>query len=159
VKLSCFCPDFTGDEFDNLDLKEIDLAGRSFYMLKTPMVSHFPINPEIRIEKTLKEIEEKGYQTVSPLFVLFEDGLLVGSIMVEIVKPSVKDSNIKTFDKLILMGKAYTGPRYLVPKALKQFDRYLMSKQIMTNDFYFWYHSCKVCEKQKGGRAVILAKI
>jgi len=66
-------------------------------MLKTPMVSHFPINPEIRIEKTLKEIEEKGYQTVSPLFVLFEDGLLVGSIMVEIVKPSVKDSNIKTF--------------------------------------------------------------
>jgi len=142
VKLRCFCPDFTGEEFNNLDLKEIDLSGRSFYILKTPMVSHFPINPEIKIEKTLKELEEKGYQTVSPLFVLFEDGLLVGNIMVEIVKPSVKDSNVKTFDKLRLMGKAYTGPGYLVPKALKKFDGYLMSKQIMTNDFFFWYHSC-----------------
>ncbi|WP_418792033.1 hydrolase [Phosphitispora sp. TUW77] len=159
MKLHCFCPDLTEEQFDNMDLTEIDLSGRSFYISKMPMVSHFPMNPEIKIQKTLKEIEEKGYRTVSPLFVLFEDGLLMGNIMIEIVKPPAKDSNIKTFNKLRLISKAYKGPKHLVPKALKQFDGYLILKQIITADFFFWYHSCKVCEKQKGGRTIILAKI
>ncbi len=159
MKLRCFCPEFTEEEFDSMELKELDLSGKYFYMSKTPMVSHFPMNPEVKIEKTLKEIEEKGYRTVSPLFVLFKDGLFSGNIMIEIVSPNDKDSHVKAFDKLRLLGKTYKGPRYLVPKALKKFDGYLMSKQMMITEFFFWYHSCKVCEKQKGGRAVILGKI
>lgn len=159
MNIRCCCRDLTAEEFADLDLKEIDLTDRTFYVSKTPMVSHFPVNPEIKIQKTLAQIEKKGFKTVSPLFVIFEDGLFVGNIMVEIVKPSVKDENVRTIGDLKLMARTYTGPKYLVPKALKQFDAYLMSKKFLTTDFYFWYHSCKECEKTRGSRTVILGKI
>ena len=159
MEIRCFCPELTEQEFDELDLKEIDLSGRTFYYSKIPMVSHFPVNPEIKIEKTLKEVEEKGYQTVSPRFIIFEDGLLIGNVMVEIVKPSARDNNVKTIDKLRLAGKTFKGPKFLVPKELKKFDGYLMSQKILTTDFFFWYHSCKKCEKQKGPRTIILGKM
>ncbi len=159
MRLHCFCPDLSPEEFATLDLQELDLSGKTFYTSKIPMVSHFPMNPEIKIEKTLREIESKGYRTVSPLFVIFEDGLLMGRIMIEIVDPSVKDENVKKFNSLKLMGKTFTGPKYLVPKALKQFDRYLMSQKLLTTEFYFWYHSCKKCEKEKGDRTVILGRV
>ena len=123
------------------------------------MVSHFPLNPELKIEKTMREIERKGYQTVAPLFAIFEDGLLSGKVMIEIVKPTVKDSDVMTMTELKLVGKSFTGPKHLVPKALKQFDGYLMGQRILTTDYYFWYHSCKNCEKEKGPRTVIFGKV
>jgi len=123
------------------------------------MIAHFPINPELKIEKTVKEIEGKGYTIVRPPFIIFEDGMLLGSLMIEIVKPSGKDSNVRTMRDLKLAGQCFNGPKHLVPKALKQFDRYLMSKKHLTTDFFFWYHSCKKCEKEKGCRTVILGKI
>ncbi len=159
MKYKCFCPDLTHDQFQDLDLKEIDLSGRIFYIAKAPMVSHFPINPELKIEKTIREIERKGYRTVTPLFVMFEDGMLMGSIFIEIEKPDSRDSSVKTFGPVRMIAKSYTGPKYLVPKALKEFDGYLMSQNIITSDFYFWYHSCKECEKAKGNRTVILGKV
>ena len=159
MKIPCFCPDLSEEEFSALDISQFDLSGKTFYCSNIPMVSHFPMNPELKIEKTLAEIEKKGFRTVSPLFVIFKDGLLVGKLMIEIVKPSVKDDSVLTLDKLKLIGKTFTGPKYLVPKALKEFDRYLMSQMVMTTDFYFWYHSCKQCEKKKGNRTVIMGKI
>ncbi|PKM81599.1 MAG: hypothetical protein CVU89_08890 [Firmicutes bacterium HGW-Firmicutes-14] len=159
MDIRCHCPDLTTEEFAELDLKEFDLSGRTFYTSKTPMVSHFPMNPEIKIEKTLKEIKNKGFQAVSPFFIIFEDGLLAGRIMVEIEPPSAKDNNIRTPGNLKLLGKAFTGPKFLVPKALKQFDGYLMSKKVLTTEFFFWYHSCKNCEKEKGSRTVILGRV
>ncbi|MHB9094329.1 MAG: hydrolase [Eubacteriales bacterium] len=158
MNLRCFCPELTAEEFTGLDLMEFDLSGKTFYFSRTPMVSHFPMNPEIKIEKTLKEIKAKGFQTAAPLFAIFEDGLLSGKIMIEIVKPSVKDSDIRTLSDLKLIGRNFTGPKHLVPKALKQFDSYLMSQKVMTTEFFFWYHSCKVCEKEKGNRTIILGK-
>lgn len=159
MKYRCFCPDLSKDEFKALDLNELNLTGRTFYVAKTPMVSHFPVNPEHKIEKTIKEIEKKGYQTVSPLFVMFEDGLLMGSVLIEIVKPAVEDSSLRTFGPVQLVGRSYTGPKFLVPKALREFDRDLMNQNILTSDFYFWYHSCKECEKIKGSRTIILGKV
>jgi len=159
MRLHCFCPDLSLEDFAALDLQELDLSGKTFYTSKLPMLSHFPMNPEIKIEKTLREIESKGYRTVSPLFVIFEDGLLMGRIMIEIVDPSVKDEYVKKFNSLKLVGKTFTGPKYLVPKALKQFDGYLMSQKLLTTEFYFWYHSCKKCEKEKGDRTVILGRV
>jgi len=155
----CYCPELTGEDFSALDLRETDLSGKTFYVSKIPVISHFPMNPELKTEKVLQEIEKKGFRTVSPLFVIFEDGLFMGRIMVEIVKPSVKDSNVETINDLKLIGKTFTGPKYLVPKALKQFDSYLMSKRHLTTKFYFWYHSCPKCEKEKGIRTVIFGKI
>lgn len=155
----CFCPDLSQEEFQELDFREFDLSGKTFYVSKTAMLSHFPVNPELKIEKTLKEIEDNGFQLVSPLFVIFEDGMLSGHILVEIVKPSSRDSRVRTMKSLKLMAKCFTGPKYLVPKALKQFDNELMSKNINTSNFYFWYHSCKKCERKKGSRTVILGKI
>lgn len=159
MKVPCYCPDLSEQEFSELDLQEFDLSGKTFYCSKTPMVSHFPMNPELKIEKTLAEIEKKGFRAVSPLFAVFQDGLLVGNIMIEIVKPSVTDSSVRTLGEIKLTGRTFTGPKYLVPKALKEFDRYLMQQNIMTTDFYFWYHSCKQCEKTKGNRTVIMGKI
>lgn len=155
----CFCPDLTNEEFQELDFKEFDLSGKTFYISKIAMLSHFPVNPELKIGKILKQIEENGFQLVSPLFVIFEDGMLSGKVLVEIVKPSAPDSSVMTMKSLKLMAKSYTGPKYLVPKALKQFDNELVSKNINTSNFYFWYHSCKKCEKEKGSRTVILGKI
>ncbi len=159
MKVRCFCPELSWEEFAALDLKEMDLSGRTFYTAKLPMVSHFPMNPEIKIEKTLKEIQLKGYETVSPLLALFEDGLFMGRVMIEIVCPSTKAENVETSNNLKLVGRIFSGPKYLVPKALKEFDRHLMSQQLMTTEFYFWYHSCKKCEKEKGDRTVILGRI
>lgn len=155
----CFCPDLSETEFEELDFKEFDLTGKTFYVSKAAMLSHFPVNPELKIEKTIKQIEENGFQLVSPLFVIFEDGMLSGKILVEIVKPSSRDSSVITMQSLKLVAKSYTGPKYLVPKALKQFDNDLVLKNINTSNFYFWYHSCKKCEKEKGSRTVILGKI
>ncbi len=159
MKPRCYCPDLTAEEFAGLDLREFDLSGKTFYTSKTPMVSHFPMNPELKIEKTLREIEGKGFQTVSPLFIIYEDAMLFGKVLVEIVKPSVKDENVVTMGGMKLVGRTFTGPKYLVPKALKQFDAYLMSRKMMTTEFFFWYHSCKLCEKEKGSRTVILGKV
>ncbi len=159
MKPRCFCPELSVEEFAGLDLKEFDFTGKTFYVTKIPIVSHFPMSPEIKIEQTMKEIEKKGYQTAAPLFIIFEDGLLVGKIMIEIIKPSGKDENIQTVADLKLIGRTFKGPRFLVPKALKEFDRYLMSKMISTSEFYFWYHSCRICEKERGTRTLILGKI
>lgn len=159
MKLQCFCPDITSEEFAELDLKEFDLSGKSFYVSRIPMISHFPLNPEIKIEKMLREIEQKGYETVKPLFVIFADGLLMGSVMIEIVRPQANDSSVKTLKDLKLLGKNFIGPKYLVPKALKEFDRHLMTRKVLSTEFYFWYHSCRKCEKEKGSRTVILGKI
>lgn len=159
MQFNCLCPDLTQEEFQRLDLKEFDLSGRTFYIAKTPMISHFPVNPEIKIHKTLNEIEKKGIRPVSPLFVMFEDGLLMGSILIEIEKPVCVDSSIRTFGPVTLIGRVFTGPKFLVPKALREFDHFLMSKNITTSEFYFWYHSCKVCEKTRGCRTVILGRI
>lgn len=159
MEYKCLCPDLSEDEFQGLDLKEFNLSGRTFYITKTPMISHFPVNPELKIRKTVKEIEKKGFQTVSPLFVMFEDGLLMGSIMIEIEKPVSGDSSVRTFEPVKLIGKIFTGPKFLVPKALREFDGFLMSKNVLTSEFYFWYHSCKACEKIKGSRTVILGRV
>lgn len=159
MKPQCFCLDLTEEEFAGLNYKELDFSGKTFYVSKTPMVSHFPMNPELKIEKTLQKIAQKGYQTTAPLFIIFEDGLLFGRILVEIVEPSVKSENVLTINNLKLMASSFAGPKFLVPKALKQFDRYLMAQKNLTTEFYFWYHSCKLCEKEKGGRTVILGKI
>ncbi len=159
MKVRCLCPELSAEEFAQLDLKEFDLSGKTFYELKTPMVSHFPLNPEIKIEKTLLEIEKKGYRPVAPLFIIFEDGLLVGRIMIEIIKPAGKDENVRTTARLKLIGNTFTGPKFLVPKALKQFDCYLVGRDMVTSEFYFWYHSCRICQKEKGDRTVILGRI
>lgn len=159
MKLRCFCPELTEEEFSALDLKEVNLSGRSFYTGRIPMISHFPMNRELKIEKTLQEIERKGYQVVNPLFVIFADGLLAGKIMIEIVKPTVRDSSVITMKDLRLVGKNFKGAQHLVPKALKEFDRYLMSQKVLTTEFYFRYLSCKVCEAQKGNRTVILGRV
>jgi hypothetical protein len=149
----------TEEEFAALDLKEINLSGRSFYVSRLAMISHFPMNRELKIEKTLREISQKGYQTVAPLFIIFADGLFSGKIMVEIVKPSIKDPSVITLKDLKLVGKNFTGAKHLVPKALKEFDRYLMSKKILTTEFYFRYLSCKICEEGKGNRTIIMGRV
>lgn len=159
MKHRCFCPEMTEEEFAALDLKETDLSGRSFYVSRIAMISHFPMNRELKIEKTLDEIAKKGYQVIAPLFIIFADGLLTGKIMVEIVKPSVKDPSVVTLKDVKLAGKNFTGAKHLAPKALKEFDRYLMSQKILTTEFYFRYLSCKMCEKEKGNRTIILGRV
>jgi hypothetical protein len=159
VKIQCYCPDLSKEEFDLKDLSVIDLSGKTFYTSRIPMVSHFPMNPEIKIQKTLAEIEKKGFETVAPLFTIFEDGLLFGRVLIEIIKPSDKEENVVTFTKTKIMCKCFSGAKHLVPKALKEFDGYLMAQKQLTTEFYFWYHSCKLCVKEKGNRTVILGKI
>lgn len=159
MKHQCFCPEMTEEEFAALDLKEINLSGRSFYVSRITMISHFPMNRELKIEKTLHEIIQKGYRVVAPLFVIFADGLLSGKIMIEIVTPSIKDHSVITLKDLKLVGKNFTGAKHLVPKALKQFDRYLMSQKIITTEFYFRYLSCTTCEAEKGNRTIILGRV
>lgn len=159
IKIKCYCPDLPEEQFDDLDLKELDISGKSFYVSNIPMISHFPVNPERKIEKMLAEIDRKGYTVAAPPLVLFEDGMLMGRAMVEIVNLTVKDENVMQISNVKLLGKNFTGPKFLVPKALKQFDGYLMSKDILSTKFYFWYHSCKKCEKEKGSRTIIFGKI
>ena len=159
MRINCYCPDLSNEGFAELDLQELDLSGRTFYTVKLPMISHFPMNPEIKMEKTIREIERKGYQTVAPLFVIVEDSLLAGRLMVEIVKPTGQDKHLHTFQSLKLLGKSFSGPRFLAPKALKEFEQYLVKREIVTSEFFFWYHSCKMCEKEKGQRTVILGRI
>ena len=159
MKHQCFCPEMTKEEFAALDLQQIDLSGRSFYVSRIAMISHFPMNREHKIEKTLDEIAKKGYQVMAPLFIIFADGFLSGKIMVEIVKPLVKDQSVVTLKDVKLAGKNFLGAKHLVPKALKEFDRYLMSQKIMTTEFYFRYLSCKICEQEKGNRTIILGRV
>lgn len=142
-----------------LDLQETDLSGKSFYVAGIAMISHFPMNRELKIEKVLKQITAKGYRTVAPLHIIFADGTFTGKVMVEILKPSAKDPNVVTIKDLKLVGRSFNGPKHLVPKALKEFDRYLMSRKIMTTEFYFRYLSCKICEAEKGNRTIILGRI
>lgn len=157
--MRCFCPDLSSEDLAKLNLKQFDFSGKTFYYTRTPMISHFPMNPELRIEKTIREIEEKGFKIVAPLFTMFEDGLLIGKIMIEILKPQVTDQSIVTFNRMTLVGKSFTGPKYLIPKALKEFNGYLMTQDIFTTEFYFWYHSCKECEKEKGNLTVIFGRV
>lgn len=159
MKAHCYCPDLSAEEFEELDLKEYDLSGRAFYFSRTPMISHFPMNPELKIEKTLKELESKGYEAVRPLFAIFEDGLFSGKVLIEIVKPPTRGEGVQIFSNFKLVGKTFTGRKHLVPKALKEFDRYLMSQRILTTEFFFWYHSCKECEKEKGNRTIIMGRV
>lgn len=159
MKYRCFCPEMSDEEFAALDLQEMDLSGKSFYIARIAMISHFPMNRERKIEKVLDQIAAKGYRTVAPLHIIFADGLFSGKVMVEIVKPSQKDPNVITLKDLKLVGRSYTGPKHLVPKALKEFDRYLMSRKILTTEFYFRYLSCKMCEGEKGNRTIIMGRV
>jgi len=159
MKPRCFCPEMTEQEFTALDCKELDLSGRSFYVSRLAMVSHFPMNRELKIEKIIREIAQKGYQLVEPLFVIVADGMLSGKIMIEIIKPSAQDPSVTTLKDFKLVGKNFTGAKHLVPKALKEFDRYLMSQKIVATEFYFRYLSCKVCEEEKGNRMVIMGRV
>lgn len=143
----------------DLDLKELHLSGRSFYEARVPMLAHFPVAPEMRIEKILGEIDRKGLTPVRPLRVLFADGIFIGRLMIEIETPGKPDEKVVTYGDTRLIGKTFSGPRYLVPKALKEFDRYLLTRQQLTTDYYFWYLSCQGCEKEKGSRTVIYARI
>ena len=159
MKMICRCPELTDEEFQALDLEELLLTGRSFYEARTPMLSHFPVAPEMRIEKILDEIGEKGYQLIHPLRILFADGMFFGKIMVEIESPGRPDNKVVTYGDTKLIGKVYEGPRYLVPKALKEFDLYLLKEQQTTIDYYFRYLSCQACQKAKKTKTVIYARI
>lgn len=159
MKMLCNCPEITEEEFLALDLRELLLNGRSFYEARVPMLAHFPVAPEMRIEKILAEIERKGFTVVRPLRVLFADGMFIGRIMVEIETPGRPDDKVVTYGDIKLIGKTFNGPRYLVPKALKEFDRYLLTRQQMTTDYYFCYLSCQGCEEERGNRVVIYARI
>lgn len=159
MKIPCHCPDLTEDEFQALDLQESHLSGRSFYEALVPMLSHFPVAPEMRIEKTIAEIERKGFTLVRPLRVFFADGMFIGRIMVEIETPGRRDDKVVTYGDTKLIGKTFTGPRYLVPKALKEFDRQLLRQGQLATDYCFWYLSCQECEKEKGTKTVIYAKV
>lgn len=159
MKIRCFCPSFTDEEFYELEAGKLKLSGKTFYTSKIPMVSHFPLNQEIKIDKMLKEIEKGGYQPIQPLFVVFEDGMFVGRVMIEIAGQGAIGDNLVTFDDLELSVKTYTGPKFLVPKVMKEFDKDLLLQEKVAANYYFWYHSCKACEKTKGNRTAILAKV
>lgn len=159
MKLPCNCPEITKEDFLALEMQELHLAGRCFYEARVPMLAHFPVAPEMRIEKVLAEIERKSLIVIRPLRVLFADGMFLGKIMVEIEKPGRPDDKVVTYGDTRLVGKTFDGPRYLVPKALKAFDRELLRQGLLTTDYYFWYLSCQGCEKEKGNKAVIYAKV
>ncbi|ADG83209.1 hydrolase [Thermincola potens] len=158
--MKCFCPGMTEEEFMNWDMQENDWTGKTFYQVKVPMISHFPVAPELKIFRVMAEIEEKGFRTVAPPLIVFNDGMLMGSLMVEIVSPGGKYANVVTMGPTRMISKVYTGPRHLVPKALKEFDRLLMSRKIITNDYYFWFLTCKNCNKRsKENKTIIFAKV
>lgn len=159
MKLQCYCPDFTEAEFKELEAAKLNLTGRTFFTAKTPMISHFPVNPEIKIEKTLKEMGKRGYQPIQPLFVIFEDGMFMGRVMIEMEGDGITGENVVTLPETELTLKSYTGPKFLVPKVMKEFDKDLLTQEKVSANYYFWYHSCRVCEKSKGNRTVILAKV
>lgn len=159
MKLMCNCPEFADEEFQSLDLQELPLAGRSFYEARTPMLSHFPVAPGMRIEKVHAEIARKGFSVVRPLRVLFADGMFIGKIMVEIENPGRRDDKVVTYGDAKLVGRTFAGPRYLVPKALKEFDLHLMRQGQISTEYYFWFLSCQECEKQKGTKTIIYAKV
>lgn len=159
MKIKCHCPNLTDEEFHALELQELHLAGRSFYEVRVPMLSHFPLAPEMRIDKALTEIERQGLTVVRPLRVLFADGMLIGKMMVEIENTGQVGNKVVTYGDTRLIGKAYAGPRYLVPKALKDFDLHLLKEDRLATDYYFWFLSCQGCEQAKRSRTIIYAKI
>jgi len=159
MKMQCHCPELTEEEFQALDLQEMHLAGRSFYESRVPMLSHFPVAPEMRMEKALAELERRGLTVVRPLRIMFADGMLIGRMMVEIENPGRPENKVVTYGDTRFIGKTFTGPRYLTPKALKEFDRELLRQGRITTDYCFWFLSCQGCEKEKGTKTVIYARI
>lgn len=159
MKLPCNCPEMTEEDFQALDLQELHLNGRSFYEARVPMLTHFPVAPEMRIDKVLAEINRKGLTVCRPLRILFADGLFIGRVMVEVENSGKANDKVITYGDTRLVGKTFDGPRYLVPKALKEFDRELLRQGVISTDYYFWYLSCQGCGKANKSKTVIYAKI
>lgn len=158
--VNCFCPEMTEEEFLAWDMQEYDWSGKSFYRVTVPMISHFPVAPELKVPKVVKAIKEQGLTPTTPPLILFNDGMLVGSLLVEVLPSDRNRAKIHEMKGTKVISKTFRGPRHLVPKALKEFDRSLMRSGRVTNDFYFWFLTCKHCNpKDKENKTIIFAKI
>ncbi len=156
----CYCPDIAEEEFYNYECKEFDWSGKSFYQVRVPMVAHFPMAPELKIPRVLTDLKEQGLTQAPSGLIIFHDGMLVGSLLIEVEPIEKRVPNVKTMVSTKVIAKSYKGPKHLVPKALKSFNQELAGKGIMAEDFYFWFLSCKLCNKKEPeNKTIIFAKV
>ncbi|MFH0818800.1 MAG: hydrolase [Patescibacteria group bacterium] len=139
----CHCLYFEESAWED---KTLDWSGRQFLRMTYRNWLYKP-REDVgnKIIQGYEEIARRGYGVIPYGFVLFQNGIFKGEILLEIKKGDVDDEQVKTF----LGGvhtKTYIGPYKDLPLVAKTFP-------FRPLNIYALYFSCAVCtpnpDKQK----------
>lgn len=155
----CMCPDFPEIEESAWDDKEVYWEQKSFYTINIPVF--FRVNGVIspKIIDSVRKVEQKGLQVVSPLRVMSREGWIGGQIMVEVNYPDQTNPRVQTLRNSRFFSHIYRGKQHLLSLAVKDLVFQLEQKGEVVIDIYYWYLTCQQCVKKNGYKTVILAML
>lgn len=153
----CFCPDFTAEDEKKWDGGEIFWEKKSFYTFEMPMLFHVPRLIKRKINKSLSEISDQGYQVIRPLHVMSREGWFGGQMLIEIQDTDDRNPRIYTFRQARLKTTVFREKYQFLSRAAKDFAISVERKGDVVTEIYYWYVTCPECADEKGYKTVLMA--
>ncbi|MDQ6955229.1 MAG: hypothetical protein Q9M20_07280 [Mariprofundaceae bacterium] len=155
VRLACGCPSTYPDWKDG----DIDLGGTLMHVLKIPMFIHMPIAYEAYLLKQKNDIERLELHETWPGFNLTKTGALRGQILCPLVEKSSPARNLMTVPiPFHLRIQLFHGDVTDMRGEVRKIQSELLDDGRMPKELYLSYLTCPVCEEERDGKRVMLAR-
>lgn len=155
MRLECGCP----SEYPDWRNGDIDLAGQLVHSLKIPMFMHMPFAYEAYLLKQKEDIERLELNEKWPGFNLTRTGAFRGQMLCPLSEEKSPARNIEILKSPFhLRTHLLRGDVTDIRQQVRKMQSELLDDGLMPKELYMSYLTCPLCEKERGGKRLILSR-
>jgi hypothetical protein len=150
---ACGCPVIVNEEWHRT---AFSWEGRTFFQKEVKFFFKNPVGIEERTREAAEQIEKRGYAMDDPSIILVQQGSFKGAVLIGILDPDDKASEVVTFDARPLVSVVHRSKEPKVAPGLKALKQYVSESHRTIAETYIWYTTCPHCFKENQTYTTVL---